>query len=130
MQKWLLLLLIVVPALEVGMFIFAGQTFGYLPTVLLIILSGIIGAWLLKREGTKLLFEARRKIDRGIPPTEEMIDGVCVIVGGIMLVFPGFISDIIGLFFLIPGLRSGPRRIVQLIITFIASKKGFIIFRR
>ncbi|MBB5172723.1 FxsA family protein [Texcoconibacillus texcoconensis] len=106
MGKLILLLLIVVPALEIGVLILSGNTLGILPTIALIILTGILGAALAKREGLQAMRMAQLQTQQGQLPSSVLLDGICILVGGVVLLTPGFITDAIGFILLIPQTRS------------------------
>ncbi|WP_246218344.1 FxsA family protein [Litoribacterium kuwaitense] len=125
-----LLLFIIVPLLETILFILLGRVIGFWPTVIGILLTGVIGAWLLKKEGSKVLEAIRMKTNQGIPPTEELLDGACIVVGGIFLLTPGFITDTVGFVLLLPPLRRGPKQLIKKLISYIALQRNFIFFRR
>lgn len=106
MGKLLLLLLIVVPALEIGVLILSGNTIGVIPTILLIILTGILGAALAKKEGLNAIRTAQMQAAQGQVPGSVLLDGVCILVGGVVLLTPGFITDALGFLLLIPQTRA------------------------
>lgn len=106
MFRLLLALIIVVPALEIWLLISIGQYIGPWLTIILIILTGILGAWLAKYQGLEALRNAQQKMSYGQMPGDVIIDGLCILVGGVLLLTPGFISDSIGFFLLIPVTRN------------------------
>ncbi|WP_088033031.1 FxsA family protein [Evansella clarkii] len=106
MGKILLLLLIVVPALEIAVLILAGNTFGILVTILLIILTGVLGAALAKKEGLNAIRTAQMQASQGQIPSGVILDGVCILVGAVLLLTPGFITDGVGFFLLLPQTRA------------------------
>jgi UPF0716 protein FxsA len=99
-------LFIIVPALEIALFVLSGQTIGVWPTVALIITTGIIGAWLAKRQGLAVIQEAKTEFMRGRIPREAVLDGICILVGGALLLAPGFLTDIVGFLLLLPVTRA------------------------
>ncbi|KAA0549137.1 membrane protein FxsA [Bacillus sp. BGMRC 2118] len=105
MFRLLLALIIIVPALEIGIFIMAGKTIGPIPTILLIISTGVIGAWLAKKQGIRAIEQVRSQMARGQMPGDAIIDGLCILVGGVLLLTPGFITDALGFFLLFPTTR-------------------------
>ena len=105
-MKFFLLLFIILPACELGVLIWSGKTFGILPTVLMIIATGIGGAYLAKYQGLLTMRKVQEQLNKGIMPGEEMIDGFCILLGGILLLAPGFLTDVIGLILLLPPTRS------------------------
>ena len=97
-MKWLLPALLLVPAAEIMLLLYAGNTIGIMPTLLLILISGIGGVYLAKRQGLKALTDLRNRMGTMEAPGNAVIDGVCIFFGAILLILPGFISDIAGLF--------------------------------
>ncbi|WP_134701525.1 FxsA family protein [Ammoniphilus sp. YIM 78166] len=105
-MKYLVALLIIVPAIEIWGLITAGQAFGWLPTLVLVILTGVIGAWLAKREGLQIFRLAQAQMQRGELPGEVILDGILVFAGGLVLLTPGFFTDAVGFLCLFPVTRS------------------------
>ncbi|NLP51959.1 FxsA family protein [Bacillus sp. RO1] len=106
MFRILLALIIVVPALEIWLLITAGKLIGPIPTIMLIILTGVLGAWLAKYQGVSALRSAQQKMNSGQMPGDVIIDGLCILVGGVVLLTPGFITDAIGFALLLPPTRN------------------------
>jgi UPF0716 protein FxsA len=106
LMRYILLLLIIVPALEIGLLVLSGQAFGLIPTVLLIITTGILGAYLAKKQGMETLRKAQQDMQSGQLPGDAIIDGLCILVGGVVLLTPGFITDAIGFLLLLPPTRK------------------------
>ncbi|MEQ6377783.1 FxsA family protein [Bacillaceae bacterium S4-13-58] len=105
MFRWLLLFILVVPACEIGIFVWAGGIIGPWWVIALIILTGILGAYLAKVQGIETLTRARASLSYGQIPQEEIIDGICILVGAVVLLTPGFITDAIGFLLLFPVTR-------------------------
>lgn len=109
-MQWLLLALIIIPAVEIGVFIWAGGIIGPWWVVALIIFTGVAGVSLARKEG----FEAWRKIqnavNRGQPPGGALVDGICIFVGGVLLFAPGFVTDIVGFILVLPFTRGPFKR--------------------
>ncbi|WP_096189703.1 FxsA family protein [Evansella halocellulosilytica] len=116
MGRIFLLLLIIVPAMEIGILILSGNTIGVIPTILLIILTGILGAALAKREGLNAIRSAQMQASQGQLPSDVILDGICILVGGVVLLTPGFITDALGFFLLIPQTRASFKGIIRRII--------------
>lgn len=106
MLRFIVLLMIVVPALEIWGLITAGRYIGGWQTFALIVLTGFIGAFLAKREGRKVWTLARLQMNQGQVPAQSILDGICIFTGGLLLVTPGFITDIIGFLLVIPPTRA------------------------
>ncbi|PZE21633.1 FxsA family protein [Paenibacillus xerothermodurans] len=130
MFRWLLALFIIVPALEIWGLIAAGRWIGGWQTVVLIIVIAVLGAYFSKREATRVWNQASRQLSRGEMPAGTILDGLCVLVGGIMLLFPGFFTDIIGLFFLLPFTRPLAKRGILYVLRKQIAKGGIRVFRR
>jgi UPF0716 protein FxsA len=109
MMRWIVLVLIVVPALEILLFLLLGQIIGGWLTFALILLTGFIGAYLAKREFRRVFQYARHELAAGQIPATSILDGIAVFVGGLLLITPGFLTDTIGLFLLLPPTR----RVIQ-----------------
>ncbi|HZD60176.1 MAG TPA: FxsA family protein [Anaerolineae bacterium] len=105
MLLWILLIFILVPLIEVAIFIGAGHTIGVLQTIVLILISGIIGAFLVRTQGAQVIYNIKRSVEQGLLPSNELIDGLFVLIGGALLLTPGFFTDLIGLVMLLPPTR-------------------------
>jgi UPF0716 protein FxsA len=103
--RYLFLLIIIVPAAEIGFLLISGQIIGVWPTVLLIILTGVIGSYLAKKQGLATFYQLQRQIQTGQLPGDALLDGVCILVGGTLLLTPGFLSDFLGFLLLFPTSR-------------------------
>ncbi len=106
MFGYLVLLFTLVPAVELALLIKVGTHIGAINTLMLIILTGLIGATLARLQGLLILERIQEQLDRGLMPTEEMLDGLMIFAGGIVLLTPGFVTDALGLILLIPLTRS------------------------
>ena len=104
---------IVVPIVEIYVLIRVGTWIGLWPTIALLLLDGFAGAWLLKREGRKTWAAFNGALRAGRFPGKEVADGALVIVGGTLLLTPGFVTDIVGALFLLPPTRSIARRLLM-----------------
>jgi len=103
---WLLaLLFVVLPVVEIYVLIQIGQTIGAWWTVLLLVAAGILGSWLMKREGTRAMRSLQQALDARRMPARELADGALILVGGTLLLTPGFLTDIVGLFCVLPFTR-------------------------
>lgn len=102
----LFVLLIGVPLAELYVIVQVAQGIGFLETVLLLIGVSIAGAWLLKQQGLGTLARLQETLARGEMPHKELVDGALILFGGALLLTPGFITDAVGLVFLIPPTRA------------------------
>jgi UPF0716 protein FxsA len=110
MPWFVALLLLVVPILEIYVIIQIGQVIGGWPTVGLLIVESALGAWLIKREGRRAWNALQRALQTGKMPGRELADGALVLIGGTLLLTPGFVTDIFGFFFVLPFTRPLARR--------------------
>jgi UPF0716 protein FxsA len=102
----LFLLFVIMPIAEIAVLINVGEIIGGWNTVLLVILSAMIGAYLVKREGVSTLAQAQLKMQQGQVPAEEIGSGLLLLVAGVLLVTPGFITDVFGLLLTLPYTRK------------------------
>ncbi|MFC5531256.1 FxsA family protein [Cohnella yongneupensis] len=105
MRRWLLALIIIFPGVELWGIIEMGKKIGGWSTLGLLVLSGLLGAWLAQLEGRKVLLQAQRQMQSGQIPGMSLLDGICVLIGGVLLIIPGFVSDAIGLTMILPFTR-------------------------
>ncbi len=105
MRFGLLLLFIGVPLLEMAVLIQLGRFFGLWSTLAIIILTGFAGAALARRQGMRVLMRMQEEMHAGRIPAAEMVDGLLILIAGVMLITPGFLSDVSGLLLLLPGVR-------------------------
>jgi UPF0716 protein FxsA len=109
----LALAFIVMPLLELFVFVQVGQSIGFLNTLVAIIVISLVGAWLARREGAGVLQRIRQQLDAGRIPTDHLIDGALILTGGLLLLLPGFISDAMGLLVLFPPTRALLRNVLR-----------------
>jgi len=108
---WVLaLVFVVLPVLEIYVLIQIGQVIGAWWTVLLLIADGVFGSWLMKREGGRTWQALRETLENRRMPARELADAALILVGGTLLLTPGFVSDIFGLFCVLPFTRPLARR--------------------
>jgi UPF0716 protein FxsA len=106
MMARLFLLFTVVPLLELYILIKIGGYIGAFPTVGLVVLTALLGFVLARFEGLRKLTQIKRSLSLGIVPAEEMLDGVLIFVGGVLLIIPGVLTDLFALVLLIPYSRT------------------------
>lgn len=128
-MRWLILILLVVPALELGVFIWLGGIIGPWWIVTLIILSGILGISFARMQGAEVWKQAQQSMNNGQMPTKHIVDGVCIFIGAILLFAPGMITDLMGLFLIIPWTRRPFKKILQKWIMWKVSKNT-IVYRK
>lgn len=101
----LLIPLILLPVLEIYVLMESSRLIGAWPTVLLVILTGIAGSWLMRHQGFALLDRIRSDLADGRLPAGALLDGALVIAGGALLLAPGFCTDLAGFTMLLPATR-------------------------
>lgn len=101
----LFILFTLVPVIELAILIEVGSKIGTFNTIMLIITTGIIGALLTQSQGLTVIRKIQEEINFGRPPANELFDGLFILVGGVLLITPGLVTDIIGFIFLLPASR-------------------------
>ena len=94
--KMIFLLFIFIPIIEIAIFISIGSEIGILNTIAIILITALVGIFLVRRQGINLLFSAQRNMSQGIMPTEEIKGGIFLLISGLLLITPGFFTDCIG----------------------------------
>jgi UPF0716 protein FxsA len=101
----LFLLFTIVPAVELYLLMQIGQLIGAAETVLLIVLTGIAGSYMAKREGVSVLRQLQQDAQKGIPPANRILEGLLVLIGGVLLITPGVLTDVLGFSLIAPWTR-------------------------
>ena len=109
----LALLFVVVPLLELALLIQIGQVVGFLPTMGVVVLTGVAGAWLARLEGLRTLWKLRHDLSRGQLPGQAIMDGMSILVGAALLLTPGILTDLVGFSLLLPPTRHAIQRSVR-----------------
>lgn len=102
----LFILFTIIPIIELYLLIKVGRLIGAVPTVALVLSISLAGAWLVRAQGFAIIRRIQSELAQGRLPAGELLDGALVLVGGVLLLTPGFFTDFLGLFFLIPFTRS------------------------
>ena len=100
------LLFILIPIIEISIFITIGSKIGIFNTIAIILLTAIIGIFLVRRQGLSLLFNAQKNLQSGIFPKNEIIGGIFLLISGLLLITPGFFTDLIGFSFFVGSVRN------------------------
>ena len=108
----LISLLVVIPLAELFVIIQVAHQIGGLNTIGVLVLSSIIGGWLLRVEGFGVMRRFSADVSRGKVPAAPLVDGLVILVGGLMMLLPGFITDALGLLLLLPPVRALARKAV------------------
>lgn len=112
----LVLAFVAVPVLEIYVIIQVGQVIGAWWTVLLLIADGVFGSWLVKREGRRAWAALQTALQQGRLPSTELADGMLILVGGTLMIAPGFVSDIVGMALILPFTRPIGRRLLSALV--------------
>jgi UPF0716 protein FxsA len=128
-SRWLLPALVagfvLVSILEVWLLTVVGGAIGIVPTLLILVAEAVVGAVLTRREGRKSWAALVAAYQDGRVPTGQLADAVLVLVGGVMLILPGFFTDVVGLAFLLPPTRPLVRKALGWMVATQVSKSGF-----
>jgi UPF0716 protein FxsA len=108
---------IVVPLIEIYVLIQVGQVIGPWWTILLLILDSLFGTWLIRREGGKAWQGLRVALDSGRMPARELADGALILVGGTLMLTPGFVTDAFGILLILPFTRPVARRLLTKVVS-------------
>ena len=101
----LVLLFILTPLIELAILVYLGTVIGALYTILIVVATGILGAILARNQGLATLSRIRSSLERGVIPSNELFHGASILAGGLLLLTPGVITDIVGFALLIPQTR-------------------------
>jgi len=110
---FLVVVLIVLPLVELAVMLQVAQWIGVLPALGLLIGISILGVWVVKRQGGGVLRRIRDALRAGQVPTAALVDAVCIVAAGTLLIVPGFVTDLRWLLLLVPLVRAIPRGWVQ-----------------
>ncbi len=110
---WLLLILFIgVPLIEIYVIIQVGQAIGPWWTILLLVVDSILGSWLIRHEGARAWRALREALDSGRMPAKELADGALILIGGTLMLAPGFVTDAFGVLMILPFTRPLFRRLL------------------
>ena len=109
----LFLVVLIIPFAEIYLLLLVGGVIGAFPTIFLVVFTAALGAWLLRQQGFATFRQFQANLAQGVIPAYEMIEGPIILLGGLLLLTPGFITDILGFACLIPPLR---KKIAQYVI--------------
>ena len=117
--RWWLVVVafVVVPILEIYVIIQVGQVIGAWWTIVLLIADSIFGAWLIRREGRRSWQSLTGALDSGRMPASELADGGLILVGGTLMLSPGFVTDALGIVLILPFTRPVARRMLTRVVS-------------
>ena len=107
---WLLVAFLAVPIIEIALFIQVGGLIGLWPTLAIVVLTAILGTWLVRSQGAQALKDVRRSFSDMNDPTEPLAHGAMILIAGVLLLTPGFFTDAVGFALLTPPIRIAALR--------------------
>ncbi|WP_308916269.1 FxsA family protein [Jannaschia sp. LMIT008] len=114
---WLFALFVAVPILEIALFIQVGGWLGLWPTLLIVVLTALAGTYLVRRQGLAQLRRIQSSFNTLSDPTKPLAHGAMILASGLLLLTPGFFTDVVGFALLIPGIRDAVMRYVAARVT-------------
>jgi UPF0716 protein FxsA len=117
------LFLLALPFLEIAGFVVVGQQIGLFYTLALVVAAGVLGAVMLRVQGFGVMTRVRRELDAGGDPSRELAHGAMILLAGVLLLIPGFITDIVGLLLFLPPIRDAAWRFLRSRVS--VSTRGF-----
>ncbi len=109
----LILLFTIVPVVELALLLQLNNYIGLGYTILIVLLTGVTGAYLAKKEGRGIIAKIKMEMSEGRMPGDELVNGLCVLIGGAFLLTPGLLTDISGFILVIPVTRSVLKRVIK-----------------
>lgn len=109
----LIALFVITPLIELALLIWVGTWIGFWPTMAIVLATGALGAMLARGQGARVLQEIRADLAAGRMPASHLLDGVLILVGGILLITPGVLSDVAGIALLVPATRTRLKRALK-----------------
>jgi UPF0716 protein FxsA len=113
MAMVLFLVLVIGPLVELAVFIQVGQWIGYPEAILLLFLISVVGIFIVRHQGLGTYRRVRGQIRAGVVPTADLVNGLIILVAGLLLILPGFITSIVGLLLLLPPVRGFVRALLR-----------------
>lgn len=112
----LALAFVVIPLAEIWAILQVGQLVGPWWTIVLLVLDSMVGAWLIKREGGRAWLALREALQGGRMPAREIADGALILIGGTLMLSPGFLLDLLGIVLILPFTRPVARRLLTSVV--------------
>ncbi len=109
----LFLLFALIPVVELSLLIEIGSRIGTFNTIIIVIVTAIVGAYMVRLEGLHIIYRMRNNLQEGIFPAEELIDGIMILIAGALLLTPGFFTDVVGILMVVPISRNWIKRIFR-----------------
>jgi UPF0716 protein FxsA len=118
LRGWVLVLaFVVVPLVEIAAIIQVGQVIGAWWTIVLLVVDSLVGAWLVRREGRTAWQALTTALNSGTMPARELADGALVLIGGTLMLTPGFVTDVVGFVLILPFTRPVARGLLTRVVT-------------
>lgn len=109
----LFLIFALIPVIELALLIKIGSYIGVLNTVIVVILTAVAGAYMVRAEGISVMYRIQQNMNQGVFPGDELINGAMILVAGALLLTPGFFTDVIGFLFVIPVSRAFFNKLIK-----------------
>lgn len=106
----LILIFTIVPFIELSILIELGTYIGTLNTIMVVVVTGVLGAFMARMAGLSVLFKIQENLRAGIFPQDELFDGILILIGGALLLTPGLLTDAVGFLLLLPLGRAGVKK--------------------
>lgn len=103
---WFLLPFVLLPIVEIALFVQIGGAIGVGATILWVLLSAVLGLWVMRRQGMAAMADLRRAVEEFRDPAQPIAHGALIMLGGGLLLLPGFLTDALGILLLVPPVRS------------------------
>lgn len=109
-RTWLFIAFLVVPIVEIVLFLYVGNWIGIWPTIATVVVTAALGSFFVSKQGRLTWQSIITKINRGEVPTASVVHGAMILVAGALLLTPGFLTDLVGFALLVPGVREAIRQ--------------------
>ncbi len=113
MRRWLFVAFLIVPLVDAALLVWVGTSIGWVPTVLLVVLTALLGTIFVRAEGRRTLRQLQQSLAAGRPPADELLDGGLLIAAGALLLTPGLLTDALGFLLVLPVTRVPIRSILK-----------------
>ncbi len=120
MGLYIIAAILLLPLMEIAVFIWIGGLIGIFPTILLTVITALAGTVMLRQQGISLLMRMQKELDAGRAPGNEVMQGAMIVLASILLLIPGFVTDAIGLLLFVPPVREA-------LVRFIISRSDVVI---
>lgn len=112
MGLYIIAAILLLPLIEIAVFIWVGGLIGIFPTILLTVITALAGTLMLRQQGLSLLMRMQKELDAGRTPGNEVMQGAMIVLASIFLLIPGFVTDAIGLLLFVPPVREALARFI------------------